>query len=257
MRKYFIIGSQKSGTTWLRDCLNCFVPFLKPEWYYTELFQGIERHIEFFGGGLPQERRREITNRICQEAWSIMNEGFAGEKSAYPCSDRLNPLRPDLHPDAVNDLRRRLTETHIVLIVRDPRAVFNSLMHYVDHMSSSNVSSELDPTFFAENWAYQNAKWIADRPDCIVRYEDLKTDFSASLSRILTKIEIDFSDQDIQSARDAVFDVNKLRPNQPEIYRTGTINEWREKLSYETISKIEHGAEYLMNELRYPFYASD
>lgn len=250
MQKYFVIGSQKSGTTWLRDCLNYFIPFVKSEWYYVEIFQNIERHVDIYGQGLDSEKKEELINKLCLESWNILNEGIPGEKSAYPCTDLLNKYKEDLYPFVVEKIRSRIPNAKIILIVRDPRAVFNSLIHYVEYFRAG-WSKELDERAFSENWAIQNSHWINDKPDSIVKYEELKKNFDFVLPRILNDIGIEFTEGDVEEAKFSVFDINKLRPKQPEIYRTGTIDEWRNKLSEETVSVISQHAGHLMNALGY------
>src|SRR5471032_3646446 len=98
--KYFIIGSQKSGTTWLRDCLDTFVPFCKPEWYFPEFVENVRRTIDTYGSSLSLQERDLRARAAISSAWREICSPFMGEKSAYPCSSALMPVRSDLHPQA-------------------------------------------------------------------------------------------------------------------------------------------------------------
>ena len=247
--KFFIVGTQKSGTTWLRDCLNEFVNFCKPEWYYPELFENAARHVETFGASRPPEQRKRAIDKICLETWKALNEGFRGEKSAYPCTSALGAGRPE-HSDAVSRMRERLPNARIAVIVRDPRAVFNSLRHYLDHFRGG-WSQEIDPQDFAENWSRQNVRWVRDRPDALVLYEDLKQQFVPTLTRTLTGLGIPFTPEGIAQAENAVYSVSKLRPKQPEIYRTGTVDEWRTRLDPNIAQRIFEVAAPAMAEIGY------
>jgi hypothetical protein len=58
----------------------------------------------------------------------------------------------------------------------------------------------------------------------------------------LSKMDIPHDFDDLRRTRALVFSVDNLRPKQPEIYRTGTIDEWREKLGAEVVRQIVDGA---------------
>jgi hypothetical protein len=235
--KYFIIGSQKSGTTWLRDCLDTFVPFCKPEWYFPEFAENVQKTIDTFGRGLSSQERAIRAKAATASAWREICWPFMGEKSAYPCSSAFMRVRPDLHPQAVRLTKEYLPGSRIAVIVRDPRAVYNSLCHYLDGFRPG-WSQEIDVEEFATEWSRQNLAWAADEPDVIVQYESLKADFSTTLRDTLDKMGIKHNVKDIERTKELVFSVDRLRPKQPEIYRTGTIDEWRTKVAPEIAIKI-------------------
>ena len=249
-RQVFVIGTQKSGTTWLRDCLAEFVSFSKLEWYYPNIFDAISKHVNTFGGHMPADKRKNIVNKLCTNAWEILNEGHLGEKSAYPCSNELGPLCSDIHPFVVRTMREHFPNANIVVIVRDPRAVFNSLRHYLEHFKAG-WSQDIDPRVFAENWAQQNLQWVRDNPDAIVLYEDLKGDFRNTLGDVLVKMKIEHNEEDLVKIENAMYSVDKLRPRQPEIYRTGTTTEWRYKVEPDIARAIIEVAEPAMREIGY------
>jgi hypothetical protein len=249
-RRFFIIGSQKSGTTWLRDCLDEFVLFCKPEWYYPQLLSGLADHIDSFGVSIPAEKRLEAVRSISDAVWKALNGDFAGEKSAYPCSTTLGAIRPDIHALAVSKTREYFPNSRIGVIVRDPRAVFNSLRHYLDHFREG-WSRETDPKIFAETWAHQNLEWVRQKPDAIVFYERLKTDFETTPRRAFSNLGIEHTPDDIARTKTKAYAVDGLRSRQPEIYRTGTIDEWRCKLEPEVAETILAIAGPAMTEIGY------
>lgn len=250
INRYFIVGSQKSGTTWLRDCLSCFVTFSKPEWYYPDLVAQIRDWIEIFGGSLDAAHRAELGARAARAAFEVILGEARGEKSAYPTVGNHMPLNADRYDNAINLLKQDIPKSKVILIVRDPRAVFNSLCFYLDRVRTG-WSSELDVDEFADNWARQNRQWQASKPDAVMRYEDLKTAFVQTLANALTALDIGFTPLDIQSTYDSCYAIEKLRPNQPEIYRSGEILEWQSNLSEETSHRIINRASGVMESFGY------
>ena len=106
---------------------------------------------------------------------------------------------------------------------------------------------------FATEWSRQNLAWFEDKPDAIVLYEELKWDFSRMLRETLIKLDIPFDSEAIARAKDLVFPIEILRPKQPEIYRTGTIDEWRVKVAPEISEKIIEIASPTMTTIGYRF----
>jgi hypothetical protein len=234
---YSVIGSQKSGTTWLRDCIHPFAPFCKPEWYFPELIEATHRWLNTYGSSLPPEERNTMLLKILRNAREAALMGSKGEKSAYPCGGPLTPVRADVHPLAVEQMKSYFPECKITVIVRDPRAVYNSLCHYLNGFKP-NWAEEVDVAAFAKVWEYQNLRWADSSPDCLVRYEDLKTDFRKTMKKVLDASELYQDDLGLRKLEADVYPIEKLRPRQPEIYRTGTVDEWRSKVDPRKVDLI-------------------
>jgi hypothetical protein len=245
----FVVGSQKSGTTWLRNCLRHFVSIEAPEWYYPHLFHVIEQHVARFGGSLTPADRADRAIRMAKAAWFELVGDFGGDKSAYPSApdDWLNPA---MYPFAVRWARKHFPSGRVVVIVRDPRGVYNSLKHYLD-VFRPGWSEEISPTSFGANWALNNKKWIADNPDAIVRFEDLKKDFEEQLVRVVSALGYPIQADKIECIKALEYEVSRRRVEQPEIYRTGTSDEWRYQIDKESIAAIEASAREVMDQLGY------
>lgn len=249
----FLIGTQKSGTTWLRDCFAhvCSVP--KREWYFVALYEKVSTHVAEFGH-LTEAERQTAVRSVMAAAWRSLLESTAPgaifDKSAYPCTSTFMPVRNDIYSSAVALARDTFPKARIIVIVRDPRAVLNSTVHYLNHFRAG-WGEMIDPTEFATNWKIQNTQWLRDEPSMVVRYEDLKADFVGTLSRIFAACELPISAPALEEIRRCEWNIDKTRTRQPEIYRTGLVDEYKQRLSLDTISKVESAAAELMARLMY------
>lgn len=203
-----------------------------------------------FGGALGRPTMAQGVSSASRAALLTVLGSAVGEKSAYPCVSNHMPLNEARYQAAIALLKRDFPEGRVVMIVRDPRAVFNSLRHYLDHFRQG-WSSELDANEFAGIWARQNLAWKASAPHALVRYEDLKTMFDVALKAALDGLRIAASDQDMWDVFDAHYPIEKMRSRQPEIYRVGSVDEWRDKLPAEVIDIIVDVASVAMREFGY------
>lgn len=266
----FLIGSQKSGTTWLRNCLSRVTPIsLGQEWYLPELYEAVSGHINSFGRTLSDDERRKAVNASVRDAWLNMiraaTPGAMADKSACPClPTKKLPVRNDLHPFAVRIAKNIFPEGKTLVIVRDPRAVYNSWRHYRQALRGrprsrlglvgawvSDWRQTADAEVFARNWALQNSRWIEDSPNFVVRYEDLKSDFEMTLVRMFENIGMTVDPSVLARIYEAEYEIEKTRERQPEIYRKGVIDDWRNHLSAAESQTIELEAGGLMERLGY------
>lgn len=250
----FLIGSQKSGTTWLRDCFAHVCPVPKhQEWYFVEVYERLAEHIAKYGH-LPEQQRAATCRRVVAAAWREMLDAVAPgavfDKSAYPCAAAISPIRNDLHPLAVQLARDVFSEARIVVIVRDPRAVLNSAIHYVNHFKPG-AGQDIDPAEFGATWQLQNSRWLDDGPSVVVRYEDLKTDFIGSLARVFAALGLAPTPEALEHIQRTEFNIEVVRPRQPEIYRRGVIDDYKTGLSPAAIHLLEAAAAPLMARLGY------
>lgn len=250
----FLIGSQKSGTTWLRDCFAhvCPVP-RSQEWYFVEFYEQIARHIVQYGH-LDQDQQAATRRRVIGAAWrellDAVTPGAVFDKSAYPCTSAIGPLRNDLHPLAVRLAREIFPEARTIVIVRDPRAALNSAIHYVNHFRPG-AGDGIDAAEFGATWRHQNTCWLADQPTVVLRYEDLKLDFAGSLARTFAALDLPHDRDTITRIEQAEFDIDRIRARQPEIYRRGIIDEYKDRLAPEILKRLETEAAPLMAQLGY------
>lgn len=249
----FLIGSQKSGTTWLRDCFAHVCPVPKREWYFVELYEKISQHIQKFGH-LADSAREIACREVMAATWKSLLDSADPcaifDKSAYPCTSSLMAIRNDLHPFAVRLAHEVFPTAKTIVIVRDPRAVLNSAVQYLNHFRSG-WGDTIDPVEFGATWRIQNSQWLSDSPSVMVRYEELKADFIGTLSRVFSSCEIRCSAEIIEKIQAQETNIDAVRPRQPEIYRLGLVDDYKMRLSQEAITKLEDAASPLMTALGY------
>ncbi len=245
----FIVGSQKSGSTWLRNCLSHVVDIRSPEWYLPELYGAILAHVDKYGQGLSQSERAIKVSEVTRAAWIALVAPANADKSVYPSHPAAGAGSP-LHSNAIRIARDIIPASKVVLIVRDPRAVFNSYRYYIGIMAPGLLES-LSADSFAHEWVRNNRAWLRDKPDIVTRFEDLKKSFELTLRNVLHTLCISASDELTSRIKSREYDVANRRSEQPEIYRAGIIDEWRKSLSRTEALTIEQVAKDLMFELGY------
>lgn len=249
----FLIGSQKSGTTWLRDCFAHVCPVPKREWYFPEFYENISKHIDTFSH-LPEPEKKTAVRDVVAVAWKELLEATAPnatfDKSAYPCTSTAMPVRHELYPFAVRLAREVFPKASTVVLVRDPRGVLNSTVHYLNHFRAG-WGDEIDPAELGANWQTQNSQWLDDEPSVVVRYEDLKSNFIGTMSRILFACGIPHDLQLIERIRANEFNIDNVRHRQPEIYRVGDADSYKRELDPSKIQRVAEAAKGLMTRLGY------
>ena len=247
----FVIGSQKSGTTWLRDCLSHRFQFPRwQEWYFPELVDSIQQHVHSYGQRMTKQELNERCRSTVRASWVSLLQEANADKSAYPCVDLYHQLRPGLYAQAVRLVRTYFPEAKVAVIVRDPRAVLNSLVHFLSSFRA-RWGKKINVAQFAATWAEQNRQWEQDQPDIFLRYEDLKSNFKHTVRATYQALGVELDDGEINQIHAAEFDVSKKRHVQPNLYRSGIIDEWRTRLSYRQMAIVEEVAGELMSTCGY------
>lgn len=241
---------------------------LNQEWYLPDLYDSFSQHVEKYGATLEGEERQQALRQSLAAAWSAMLDtatpGALADKSAYPCvPTRGQPVRNDLYPNAVRIARDVFPDSRVVVITRDPRAVWNSWVHFKRAMRTRprrfetiktwmrRKNPEYNPAVFAANWQTQNRQWMDDNPDSFIRYEDLKKDFQGTLRPVLEALRLDICPETLAHIEACEYEISKSRHRQPALYRKGTTDDWKEHLSAMEVDCIEREAHDLMAALGY------
>jgi hypothetical protein len=256
----FILGSQRSGTTWLRDCFAHVVRLdVGNEWYFPALADAVEAHVGTYGRALAAADGQRVVRETVRRAWSALLDGACAgceaDKSAYPSLGFHQPLRLELYSGAIAHTRRFFPDARFVVIVRDPRDVFASLVPF-GRLPRPTWNGRSTALQFAENWTQQNTKWLADRPDAWIRYEDLKVDFRATVRSAIESAGVTISDAQLDEIFAKEYDISKTRHREPHVYRTGEVGRWSETLDAQEIADIESTAAPFMSHCGYAVHAT-
>ena len=174
-----LFGTQKSGTTWLRNILGNFTPAnVTTEWQLPYLVGAIENHITTLGHASPATSRKTELECVRAAFSALLAEipACSLDKSAYPCIPELGSDNRRF-PHAVDMGRYFFPEAKQVMIVRDPRDIFVSSTYFWPNLSIRAMNSFDDDYLieFIDNWSRRNLKWLAAKRDYIIRYEKSET----------------------------------------------------------------------------------
>ncbi len=235
----FMFGTQKSGTTWLRNLAGSLTPIDRDsEWYFPALAQSFENHFLRYANHLAEKKMALLRSNIAR-AWQFLvcstGEFSFVDKSAYPCIAE-NGFREDLFPYAAVMKKFYFPDCRSVLIVRDPRDVLISSKYFFGRAQLAFDADYL--TRFINGWARCNLHWLDAQPTLVVRFEDLKTDFEATLRALLSAINIKATaaEFDAVCARHALIDA--VQHENPAFYRKGVVGDWKNELSADEASLI-------------------
>jgi hypothetical protein len=229
----FLLGVQKSGTTWVRSIMQQVLP-IHPgaEWWFPKFFDDMRAHVNGYCFASEAERHR-IAFEASGPAWTAMVTtalpGCKADKSAYPVFSGTG-ARPDLFPYAIDLVRRCLSGTTCVQIVRDPRDILVSSKYY---FFDGNLSSLGDKGIveFAQNWARYNLHWLRSKPDYVLRYEDLHRQFARSLEALMGRLGVNLDEATAERVIARFSTITESQKNAPQFYRKGIVGDWKAELT--------------------------
>ncbi|KAF0137722.1 MAG: hypothetical protein FD152_256 [Xanthobacteraceae bacterium] len=246
----FLIGTQGSGTSWVRDCFSqvCRAAALQ-ELHLLELYERISQHVRSYTDQSEEEALVTI-RKVSAAAWRALLDGVQPgvelSKNTYPGTSALAPLRPDLHPYAVRLVREVISDAQTVIVVRDPRAAFCATVNYLNHYRP-NWGGSVDPVEFAQAWQLQNTIWLNDRPTAFFKYEDLKQNFIGTLTTVFASCGIACSSEVFSRIVAQEYTPRNGEPG----HHSDSVDGFSAQLKPSVIRQIEGAAENLMTFLDY------
>jgi hypothetical protein len=250
-----LFGTQKSGTTWLRNIVACFTP-IRPdaEWYLPRLVSAAENHVSSFCFS-PPPLRRKIELQLVRAAFNALLAEAPGcfcDKSAYPSLPESG--RNDAEFAYAVDMGRHFfPEAKQVMIVRDPRDVLVSSKYFWPELRNRNMTSFDDEYLqeFIDSWSRCNLTWLSAKPDLVVRYEDLKHDFVAQLTALLRVLDFDVSPKRLKEVQADYETITISRKLNPELCRKGIVGDWRNEITAHQNGVLWNAGAYAMEQFGY------
>jgi hypothetical protein len=270
-RHLFVVGSPRSGTTWLQLLLARHEEIATHKetqlftQYVTRLQERWEEELEEAENGTTNGLSRVMSeNQFFDAVKALCDRVFDRLAEEKPGAAIVLEKSPEhgLHAETI---LRLYPEAEFIHIIRDPRAVSNSFRHAARKWWSWAPSGPVSTTRrWREN--VEVARRIPELTDRYreVRYEDLLSEGPSILQGLFDWLSLEASPGFCAEAVEACA-IEKLKRGdgsgsqpwevgkEPEgFFRAGKAEGWREELSKGAIRVIEHEAGTLMDELQYP-----
>jgi hypothetical protein len=268
-RLFFVVGCQKSGTTWIMRLLNehpeiacggeaCFGPMLLPA-----LQQAVQAYNQNQRGG----KTIQITDRqfeyLCMTAMGLVLGNLAGQRDVKCIGEKTPehalsaPLFASLFP-----------ESKFIQIIRDGRDAATSGWFYNIQLKGDafrqqfpNLTAYVE-LFVRGFWVpyIQTARSVGQAaPDRYIecRYEDLHADPDGTIRRLLTFLDVSASEASVAACRDgASFErlSGGRRVGQTDngsFFRKGIVGDWKNHFDEAALEMFMRYGGDLLRELGY------
>lgn len=165
-------------------------------------------------------------------------DGMVCDKSAYP-SLAVASRDDAIYPYHLALTKRMFPSSKNIQIIRDPRDVLVSSKHYF----GITELGEVEVRAYANSWSKCNMRWALDRPDFVMRFEDLKHNFEETVVTLLKAIELNYDQSVFDNMLNDFKGIELSRKADPGFYRLGMVGEWKEGLSEaESVAVSSHAA---------------
>lgn len=275
MRRFFVSGYNKSGTTFLQMLLDSHPSINCPSEHYinamvqfiTQFAKQYRRQLELFDSrtakqGIRFNERQFVTKVLRSMLLTAMDFGVADHTTHSGLNDNSLFNNVELFVEI-------LPEALFVFIVRDPREVGVSLWHHKmrtePEFAARKVSLEAIVASLAETWPAHVRKLQAfseAHPEIahVVRYEDLvSTDRDRYLCKVLEFLNVSYDAATIEkmwTANDFLRlqrdEVSKNPQQAAGFFRSGKTNSWRDELSADGNSVFVAKAKLELDRFGYP-----
>ena len=274
---FFVMGSIRSGTTWLQLVLDghpeiaCrgeghFTSFLAPDLgravnRYNKLIDGKNKDIFNEITGFPLLRREHVLFLLAS-AIGLQMAQYADGKSIRVIGEKT--------PDNIQGLavlHEMFPEARFIQIIRDGRDAAASGWFHNLRVSPEWTRKEFGtlPRFvgkFARKWVQVIGAGRAFEKHhpaqyAEIKYEELHQDTAAGVMRLLEFLEVDTSEKAVAQCC-AAGDFKKLaagrepgKENRKSHFRKGAIGDWRNHFDAEATKAFERHAGQLLRQLDY------
>lgn len=256
MKKFFVSGLNKSGTTFLQMLLNAHPAInCRSEQHFYTLLEELERLSKGYGIGLKSFDQRTANQGVHFDEKSFTKNVFRAmllELMTYGTDD--NTTHAGLNDNSLIEntelFAEGLPDAKFIFIIRDPRDVGISLWHHRlrNEPEFAGKNPPVGPTVRGILRAWNEHIESIDNfqtryPDrvMLVRYEDLiATERDAALGVTLDFLGVPFDDGNLSDMW-AATEFDKLRAREQDtegqgngFYRSGNRKTWREHLDEDT-----------------------
>ncbi len=265
MRKVFLVGCPRSGTTWLQVILGSHPEVATVRethlfhWYVAGLYSqwGTEDG-RASKDGLKVLLSPEDFDAACRQFADVV---FDKIESSNPTARVLLEKTPD-HLRSWRVIKRLYPDARFLHIIRDPRAVASSLLAFGREPWGAEAPKNAmeAAVFWRKNLAVGRDAQAQLGADCLeVRYEDLAEDGDAVLARICAWMELSplpydadkFSIDTMRKQRTEGAPTSPAWDGRENFFRRGEAQGWRTELSTDQIETVEAVCQDLMEEIGY------
>ena len=263
---FFILSSQKSGSTWFRASLehhpNIQVKgelHISRDLWHLEKIRGGNVHDLLAEKGTFEEIIQFSVNLMIRNRLGQIEEHtrFIGDKSAVPfewcVNDRLHPR------DYLCILQRHFPESKKIIVVRDLRDVIVSYDAWAkgQRLLGNNPLNLFRFVKVVIRWSQMNSRWYSEAqsdPNCIViRFEDMKVDFKETLHKVFEHFGVECGEGYLDKLLEERYSINApqyKKQNKKQGYsffRSGKTGQWKKKFSWHHVLIVKLVAHHTMS----------
>jgi hypothetical protein len=265
LKKLFLVGCPRSGTTWLQIVLGSHPKISTVrethlfDHYINDIYEKfLAEEYSFAKDGL----RNAVTGGQLDELCRVFTQGVLDSIAAMRPGSDVVLEKTASHIWSTRLMRRLHPDAYFLHVIRDPRAVVSSILAY----GNQSWSGGQPPDVMTAAKLWRSAVTIGHielaqlGPQRIeLRYEDMTADPEGSVARVLAALDLDPLPYDHEA-----FSISTLKKGKPEadsrdprwenrenFFRRGTVDGWKSDLGPGDIAVIEALCGDLMAQLGY------